>query len=83
MLFRQKIFIDWERFKALHSKQALQNNTKENKKWLEHQYHVGDKVLLLLKPYDHQKRPKISPTMQARGPFTILEIFDNGTVRIE
>ena len=83
MLFRQKIFIDWERFKALHNKQALQNNTKENKKRLEHQYHVGDKVLLLLKPYERQKRPKISPTTQSRGPFTILEIFENGTVKIE
>ena len=62
MLFRQKIFIDWERFKALHNKQAMQNNVKENKKRLEHQYQVGDKVLILLKPYEPQKRPKISPT---------------------
>ena len=51
MLFRQKIFINWERLKALHNKQALQNNAKENKTRLEHQYQVSDKVLLLLKPY--------------------------------
>jgi hypothetical protein len=83
MLFRQKIFIDWEHFKALHNKQAMQNNVKENKKRLEHHYQVGDKVLILLKPNERQKRPKISPTTQSRGPFTILKIFDNGTVKIE
>ena len=55
MLFRQKIFINWARFKALHNKQALQSNVKENKKRLEHQYQVRDKVLLL--PHDAVSRP--------------------------
>jgi transposase InsO family protein len=52
MIFRQKVIIDWERLKATRDKQALQNNAKENRKRLEHEYKVGDKVLIILKPYE-------------------------------
>jgi hypothetical protein len=51
LIFWQKVLIDWERIKALHTRQAIENNAKENKKRLEHKYKVGDKVLLVIKPY--------------------------------
>ena len=80
LIFRQKVVIDWERKKALHQRQALQNNANENQKRVNHLYKVGDKVLIVLKKYEQQKKAKISPSTHARGPFTIVEIFNNGTV---
>ena len=83
MLFRQKVIIDWERLKASRNKQSLQNNAKENRKRLEHEYKVGDKVLIILKPYERRNNPKISPTTYSSGPFTILAIYANGTVKLQ
>ena len=81
MVFRQKVLIDWERIKSLRRKMAAANNAKENRKRLPHEYKVGDKVLLVLKPYE--RRGKISPSTYSRGPFTITEVISNGTVKIQ
>jgi hypothetical protein len=81
MIFRQKVLIDWERIKALRLRLARENNAKENKKRLVHEYKVGDKVLLVFKPYE--RRGKISPSTHNRGPFTITEVIANGTVKIQ
>ena len=59
LIFRQKVFIDWERKKALHLRQSLQHNATENRKRLHHEYKVGDKVLIVLKKYEQRKQPKI------------------------
>lgn len=83
MIFRQKVLIDWERVKALRVRFAAENNAKENKKRREHTYKVGDKVLLVLKPYERLKKGKISPSTYSRGPFTITEVIANGTVKIQ
>ena len=80
LIFRQKVVIDWERKKALHQRQAIQNNAKENRKRLNYEYKVGDKVLIVFKKYE--RKAKITPSTYSRGPFTIVEIFDNGTVRL-
>jgi hypothetical protein len=81
LFFWQKVLINWERIKALHTKQAIENNAKENKKRLEHKYKVGDKVLLVFKPYEWCN--KILPSTYARGPFEITEVMANGTVKIQ
>jgi hypothetical protein len=83
LIFRQKVLIDWERVKTVRLKDAIDNNKKENKKRLEHEYKVGDKVLLVLKNYELRNNPKISPSTYARGPFTIIEVIANGTVKIQ
>jgi hypothetical protein len=83
LIFRQKVLIDWERIKALRIKLAQENNAKENKKRLEHEYKVGDKVLLVFKPYERRSRGKFSPSTYARGPFVITEVIANGTVKIQ
>ena len=61
MIFRQKVLIDWERMKALRVRLAQENNAKENRKRLVHEYKVGDKILLVFKPYE--RRGKLSPSM--------------------
>ncbi len=83
LIFCQKCFVDWECIKALRMRQALENNTCENKQRLEHEYKVGVKVLILFKPYELCNNPKISPSTYARDPYHITENLVNGTVRIE
>lgn len=83
MIFRQKIIVDWELLKAQRNKQAVQNNAKENKKRLEHEYKVGQLVLIVYKPYERRNNPKISPTTYASGPYRILEIYGNGNVKLQ
>ena len=87
MLFRTKVRIDWELLKRKRQLQAEQNNKKENKTRIDHVYKVGDKVQLLIQPYERAKRGKLtSPT---DGVFTITKIFldahgkQSGTVRIQ
>jgi hypothetical protein len=77
------VLIDWERIKALRIKLAQENNAKENKKRLEHKYKVGDKVLLVFKQYKWCNRGKFSPSTYARGPFVIIEVIANVTVKIQ
>ena len=83
LIFCQKVLIDWERMKTLRLKLAEENNAKENKKRLNHEYKVGDRVLLVFKPYERLKGGKISPSTLARGPFIITEVIANGTVKIQ
>ena len=83
MIFRQKVLIDWECLKASRDKQALQNNAKENRKRLEHEYKVGDKVLIVLKPYERRNNPKISAPTSTEGPHTILAVYANGNVKLQ
>jgi hypothetical protein len=83
LIFRQKVIVDWERIKAIRVKQAIENNKKENRKRLVHEFIVGDKVLILHKAYDRRNNPKISPSTHSRGPFRITEILENGTVKIQ
>jgi hypothetical protein len=63
-------------------KQSMTNNEKENKKQLEHTYKVNDLVLILKKPYEMDKVAKISSPTYNKGPYRILEVFNNGTVKI-
>ncbi len=78
------MLINWEHIKALLCiKLAQENNAKENKKRMEHEYKVGDKVLLVFKPYERRNRGKFSPLTYARGPFVITEVIENGTVKIQ
>jgi hypothetical protein len=83
LIFWQKVLINWEQIKALHTRQAIENNAKENKKRLEHKNKVGDKVLLVFKPYEWCNNPKISPSTYVRGPFKITQVMANGTVKIQ
>ena len=53
------------------------NNRKENLKRIEHEYRVGELVLL--------EKPGLIPKLSAprTGPYRITETYTNGTVRIQ
>ena len=48
--FWAKSIVDWERVKQLHRQQATQNNEKENRHRIEHDFKVGDLVLVVTLP---------------------------------
>ena len=81
MIFRQKIIVDWEELKQLRKKQHIANNIKENRHRREHQYKTGDLVLIIMKSYERNKKPKISQF--AEGPYKVLKVHKNGTLRIK
>ena len=80
MIFRQKCLVDRARLKQRRQRQAIENNKKENKNRREHNYKVGDLVLIIEKQYERAKRPKISSP--AEVPFKIIQVYQNGNVRI-
>jgi hypothetical protein len=76
MIFNIKHVADWEAIKQRKQKIINQNNARENKKRLKHNYNVNDMVLL----ERHDARKYESPYL---GPFKITEVYTNGTVTIK
>jgi len=67
---------DWARIKLRKQETIDKSNAQENVKRIEHDYQVGDKVLL--------ERPGIIRKMSQprKGPYKIIKVHTNGTVRI-
>ena len=68
---------DWANIIQRKNEQIIRDNAKENSRRIEHIYHEGDKVILT--------KPGILPKMTTprEGPYTILKVHTNGTVRIQ
>ena len=67
---------DWQLIKQLKQKQIHQDNLKENKRRIPHEYKIGDKVLYLIQPKGkYNENPY-------KGPYEITKINNNGTVQI-
>ena len=80
MLLQQRVVTDWENIKEKRRAQAEKNNSKENKGRVQHEYKVGDLVLLVTPAYERKNQVKISsPTA---GPYRITKVYNNGTIRI-
>ena len=67
---------NWQYIKDRKQKLILQNNTRENALRIPHQYGVGDQVMVKQDP--NRKHG----TEQYRGPYTITQVYDNGTVKL-
>ena len=70
MIFQTKVKINWESIKSNKRKLAIENNTRENLNRIDHNYNVGDKVLI----------SKIQ--IRTEGPYEIIQVYNNGTVKI-
>jgi transposase InsO family protein len=68
---------DWAAIIERKRSQVAKDNTRENKTRVPHVYNTGDLVLLT--------RPGILPKLSTprEGPYKILRVFTNGTVRIQ
>ncbi|KAL7474006.1 hypothetical protein ACHAW6_000008, partial [Cyclotella cf. meneghiniana] len=56
MFFCQQMKIDWQMLKMQRRRQAIANKLKENQTRIPHTYKIGDKVLIVQKKYERQKR---------------------------
>ena len=74
---RVKVVADCENIKAKKLAAAEVANVRENKSRLKHTYKIGDKVLLILS--DEVMSKLDDPT---EGPYQIMKVFHNGTIRI-
>ena len=80
MIFCQKIKIDWQLLKEQCRCQAIANNAKEIETRLQHEYKVGNLVLIVEKSYKRAKKAKLSSPTQ--GPYEIIWVYTNGNVCI-
>ena len=77
MIFNLTSFIDWHLIHSRKQKQVYQDNIRENRKIIFHDYAVGDQVFVEIKCIIRNlDSPKI-------GLYTITYVFKNGTVRIQ
>ena len=67
---------DWARIQLLKQQETNKNNERENKKRLPHKYNVGDQVLITYPGLQRKLKKKCD------GPYPILRVFDNRTLRI-
>jgi len=77
MILPVEIKANWAMIYQQRQEQMVRNNQKENHAHLSHTYKVGDQVLLK-KP---GKIPKLE--MPHTGPYTIIHVYTNGTIRIQ
>ena len=77
MLLNAKFIADWEMIRLRKQEDVDKNNARENSLRVDHDYHIGDKVLVT----DRDIHCKLNcPT---KGPYNIIQIYTNGTVRVQ
>ena len=72
-----KFEADWNLIRQRKQEMIRRNNIKENSKRIDHEYHVGDKVLLR---NDDLAKFQTDPW---EGPYKISTVKDNGNVRVD
>ena len=77
MLLNVKFIADWEAIKLRKQKDSDKNNARENGLRIPHDYQIGDKVLIT---NNDIARKLNCPT---KGPFPIVQVYANGTVRVK
>ena len=65
---------NWRLISQMKQKRINQNNERENRSRIPHEYHIGDKILI--------KNPNASSKLNQPwiGPYEITEAYENGTV---
>jgi hypothetical protein len=76
MIFNISHEANWKYIKDRKQKLINKNNLRENKGRIRHEYKVGDLVLLKRGTENKYESPY-------QGPFPILQVNDNGTVRLK
>ena len=79
MVLNKEIDVNWLTIKEQREKQALVDNKRENAGRKEHTYSVGSKCWIVRNKFERaRKLDKV-----AEGPFEILRVHNNGTVKID
>ena len=77
MLFDIPYIADWSEIGKCRQQQVDRSNTIENKKQIDFDYRIGTKVFLINDSIHRKAEDKNI------GPYLIIEVFSNGTVRIQ
>lgn len=77
MVFNMNKAVDWQLMQKQKQDQILRDNIRENLKRVDHDYKVGDKVMLVRKGIVRKLSRK------KKGPYTIARVHTNGTVTIK
>ena len=67
---------DWHYIKERKQNRILQNNKRENKYRKDHTYQVGDQVMIQQDPHRKLEGARFN------GPYTVSQVYDNGTVQL-
>ena len=76
MIWNVKHIANWQLIRDRKQAQINKDNIRENRTRIPHEYKVGDQVLM-----NDNQAYKYEP--QRRGPYQILQVNNNGTVRIQ
>ena len=79
MIMQNKIFVDWAKINDAKQRASIMANKRENSVRLQHNYKKGNYVLLFSDRIDTSRKIN-SPT---EGPYEILKVYSNGTIRIQ
>ena len=77
MLFDIPFIADWKKIGDYRQRQTDRNTARENKKRVDYDYDIGDKVLIIK---DGILRKAESP--KQKEPWTITRVHTNGTIRV-
>ena len=82
MIMNMQIHSNWKNIAETRRRQTIADNIRENDNRIEHDYKIYDQVLVKLNAFERRNQRKIgdAPT---RGPYTIIQKYSNGTVRIK
>jgi hypothetical protein len=70
--------VDWKMIHDKKKKQAEKVNAQVNKSRIPHEYAPNDLILINL-----ERKSKSKLATPTEGPYKILQVFNNGTVRIQ
>ena len=76
MILNIKHQANWEYIRNRKQSRINDNNEKENAKRIPHEYNIGDQVLI-------RKGTEYKYEQPYKGPYPILQVNDNGTIRIQ
>ena len=76
MIFNIRHEADWQLIQERKRARIIKNNARENIRRREHDYAIGDKVLITKADFN-----KMEPSRE--GPYTITRVHANGTVTIQ
>ena len=78
MIMQSVVTADWEKIKRLKRQSAENTNTRENRARVDHEYHPGDQVLIVV------KGDEIASKLASRteGPYRVQKVYRNGTIKV-
>ena len=79
MLMNNAVKVNWKAIKSQRESKAIKDNQRENVKRKQHVYREGDKCWIVKNKYERKRKlDKV-----AEGPFVILKVYNNGTLKID